>query len=140
MESLSGVQNGSVYRLFQHGAGRCGSGERVSSMRAQQVHRGTDGDNTGRIDVIMREVVMPLDVIEIYRVRNAGHLIEVFEVTGQIRVVDDAPEVAFEMSMIDGVKPDEGDKESPIGFDELRAEEIAPLAESGVQLIQRREE
>ena len=88
----------------------------------------------------MREVVMPLDVIEIHRVRNAGHLIEVFEVTGQIRVVDDAPDVAFEMSMIDGIKPDEGDKESPIGFDELRTEEIAPLAESGVQLIQRREE
>ena len=40
------------------------------------------------------------------------------------------------MSVIDGVEPDEGDKQSPVRFQELRAEEIAALAESGVQLIQ----
>ena len=40
-----------------------------------------------------------------------------------MRIVDDAPEIAFEMAMIDGIEPEQGDKESPIGLDELRAEE-----------------
>ena len=78
----------------------------------------------------MRHVVMPLDVVEVHGLRDAGHLIEIFEIAGEVRVVDDATDIAFEMSVIDGIEPDQGDEQPPIGFDELRAEEIATVAKS----------
>ena len=80
---------------------------------------GTKGDDTGRIDVVVGDVVMPLDVVEVDGVGDAVGLIEVFEVAEEVRVVDDAPEVALEMAVIDGVEAHEGDEQAPIGFDEL---------------------
>ena len=80
---------------------------------------GTEGDDTGRIDVVVGDVVMPLDVVEVDGVGNAVGLIEVFEIAEEIGVVDNPPEVAFEMAMVDGVEAYEGHKQAPIGFDEL---------------------
>ena len=80
---------------------------------------GTKGDDTGWIDVVVGDVVMPLDVVEVDGVGDAVGLIEVFEVAEEVRVVDDAPEVALEMAVIDGVEAHEGDEQAPIGFDEL---------------------
>ena len=80
---------------------------------------GTKGDDAGWIDVVVGDVVMPLDVVEIYGVDDAVGLIEVFEVAEEVRVVDDPPEVALEMAVVDGVEAHEGDEQAPIGFDEL---------------------
>ena len=80
---------------------------------------GTKGDDTGWIDVVVGDVVMPLDVVEVDGVGDAVGLIEVFEVAEEVRIVDDAPEVALEMAVIDGVEAHEGDEQAPIGFDEL---------------------
>ena len=80
---------------------------------------GTKGDDTGWIDVVVRDVVMPLDVVEVDGVGDAVSLIKVFEVAEEVRVVDDPSEVALEMAMIDGVEAHEGDEQTPIGFDEL---------------------
>ena len=80
---------------------------------------GTKGDDAGWIDVVVGDVVMPLDVVEVDGVGDTVGLIEVFEVAEEVRVVDDAPEVALEMAVIDGVEAHEGDEQAPIGFDEL---------------------
>ena len=80
---------------------------------------GTKGDDTGRIDVIVGDVVMPLDVIEVYGVGDTVGLIEIFEVAEEVRVVDDSPEVALEMAVVDGIEAHEGDEQAPISFDEL---------------------
>ena len=80
---------------------------------------GTKGDDTGWIDVVVGDVVMPLDVVAVDGVGDAVGLLEVFEVAEEVRVVDDAPEVALEMAVIDGVEAHEGDEQAPIGFDEL---------------------
>ena len=88
-------------------------------MGRRQVLVGTEGDDTGRIDVVVGDVVMPLDVVEVHGVGDAVGLVEVFEVSEEIRVIDDSPEIALEMAVVDGVEADEGDKQSPIGFDEL---------------------
>ena len=80
---------------------------------------GTKGDDAGWIDVVVGDVVMPLDVVEVYGVGDAVGLIEVFEVAEEVRVVDDPPEVALEMAVIDGVEAHEGDEQAPICFDEL---------------------
>lgn len=124
----------------QQPAGRCGSGKCVPSVWAEQIQLRTDGHDAGGVDVVVRHVVVPLDMVEVHGVRDTGYLIEVPEIAGKIRVVDDAPEIAFEMAMVDGVEPDQRDEESPIGFDTLSAEEVAVLAESRLQLIQRGKE
>ena len=80
---------------------------------------GTKGDDTGRIDVVVGDVVVPLDVVEVHGVGDAVGLIEVFEVAKEVWVIDDSPEVALEMAVVDGVEAHEGDEQAPIGFDEL---------------------
>ena len=71
---------------------------------------GTKGDDTGRIDVVVGDVVMPLDVVEVHGAGDAVGLVEVFEVAEEVRVVDDPPKVALEMAVVDGVEAHEGDK------------------------------
>ena len=80
---------------------------------------GTEGDNTGWIDVVVGNVVMPFDVVEVYGFGNAVGLVEVFEEIKEVGVVDDPPEVALEMAVVDGVEAHEGDEQAPIGFDKL---------------------
>ena len=52
----------------------------------------------------MRHVVVPFDMVEIDRLGNARKLVEILEITGEMRIVDDAPEVALEMTMVDGIE------------------------------------
>ena len=80
---------------------------------------GTEGDDASRIDVVVGDVVMPLDVVEVHGVGDPVGLIEVFEVAEEVGVVDDPPEVAFEMAVVDSVEAYERDEQAPIGFDEL---------------------
>ena len=80
---------------------------------------GTKGDDTGRIDVVVGDVVVPLDVAEVHGVGDAFGLIEVFQLVKEVRVVDDPPEVALEMAVVDDVEAYEGDEQTPVGFDEL---------------------
>ena len=80
---------------------------------------GTKRDDTGWIDVVVGDVVVPLDVVEVDGIGDAVGLIEVFEVTEEVGVVDDPSKVAFEMAMVDGVEAYEGDEQAPIGFDKL---------------------
>ena len=116
------------------------SGERVSSVRALQIQLRSDGDDAGRVDVVMGHVVVPLDMVEIDGLRDTLHLVEVPKVAVEMGVVDDAPEVAFEMPVVDGIEPEQRDKQPPIGLDELGTEEVAPVAEPRVELIQRNED
>ena len=80
---------------------------------------GTEGDDAGWINVVVGDVVVPLDVVEVDGIGDAVGLIEVFEVTEEVGVVDDPPKVAFEMAIVDGVEAYEGNEQAPIGFDKL---------------------
>ena len=80
---------------------------------------GAKGDDTGWIDVVVGDVVMPLDVVEVHGIGDPVGLIEVFEVTEEVGVVDDPPKVTFEMAVVDGVEAYESNEQAPIGFDEL---------------------
>jgi hypothetical protein len=54
----------------------------------------------------MAAVIRTLDVVEAHRLRDAGHLIELAQVSPQIGIVDDAPHVALEVAVIDRVETD----------------------------------
>ena len=55
-------------------------------MRALQIQLRSDGDDAGRVDVVMGHVVVPLDMVEIHGLRDTLHLVEV-------------PKVAIEMGV-----------------------------------------
>jgi hypothetical protein len=48
--------------------------------------------------------------------------------------------VAFEIAVVRGVKSDERNVESPVGFGDAFAAEIAPLSEQCLEIVQRFEE
>ena len=88
-------------------------------MGGGEILVGAKGDDTGRIDVVVGDVVVALDVVEVDGAGDAVGLIEVFEVIEEVGVVDDSPEVALEMTVVDGVESHERDEQAPVGFDEL---------------------
>ena len=61
-----------VFRLLE-----AMSGQSASAVRALQIHLWADGDDAGRIDVVMGHIVVPLNVIEIHGLRDTRHLVEV---------------------------------------------------------------
>ena len=76
-------------------------------MRFPQIKHGTNGNDAGGINFGVRHVVVALDVIEVDRVGDAWLLIEIHQIALQIWVIDDAPQVALEVAVINGVEPDE---------------------------------
>ena len=98
------------------------SGQPLTPMGYGQVLVGTDRDDTGRIDIVVRDVVMPLDMVEIHGLGNTVGLVEISEIPEEIRIIDDSSNIAFEMSVVDRIEPDQRDKKAPVGFHEFRSE------------------
>lgn len=91
-------------------------------MGHRQVLVWADRDDAGRVNIIVRDVVVAFDVVDIHGLGNAVGLVEIFQIPEQVRVVDDSSEIAFEMSMVHGIEPNQCDKKPPVGFHELRSE------------------
>ena len=106
-------------------------------MRTVQVQRRADRDNAGWIDVIVREIVVALDVIEVHRFGDPGLLIEVPQVGIEIQIIHDASHVALEMAMIHRVESHEATKKPPIGFDDAISEKITLRSKARLQFIER---
>jgi hypothetical protein len=96
--------------------------ETIASMRRRQVLVRADRDDTGRIDVVVCDVVVPLDMIEIHGLGDTVGLVEIPEIPEEIRVIDDSPDVALKMAVVDHIEPNQRDKEAPVGFHEFRSE------------------
>ena len=79
-------------------------------MWPQKVDDGSDRHDAGRVDGIVRHVVVAFDVIEIHRRRDARLLIKVHQVALEVWVIEDAPEAAFEVDVIDHIEADEVQK------------------------------
>jgi len=94
----------------------------VSVVRLGKVQCRTDGNNSRGIDVVVSDVVMPLNVIEVHRLRDAGLLIKIHQIALQVLIVDDSPNVALKVPMIDAIEADERTKKPPIRFDDPRPE------------------
>ena len=96
-------------------------------MRLCEIEERADGHNSGRINFSVGHVIMTLDVIEIDRVGNSWLLIQIHQITLQVRVIDDAAQIAFEVSVINDVEPDERAEKSPVGFDDPALEKKTAL-------------
>ena len=79
--------------------------------------RWTDRNNPRRIDVVVSEIVVTFDVIKIHRIGDTIDLIKIAQIPGQIWIIDNPSDVAFEMTMVDGVKADQSHEEPPVCFD-----------------------
>lgn len=88
-------------------------------MRRRQVLFWSDRNDAGGIDVVMGDIVVPLDMIEMYGFSNAVCLVEVFEIAEEVRVVDNSSDIALKMSMVDRIEPYQGDEEPPVSLNEL---------------------
>ena len=64
----------------------------------------------------MRHVIVALDMIEVDRRCNVAELVEIAQVAPEVRIVDDAAEIALEMSDVHGIEADQRDEEAPIGL------------------------
>ena len=85
-------------------------------MRAREIELRSERHDAGRVDMLVAHVVVPLDVIEIHRVRDPRHLVEVPDVFREVRIILDAADIALEMSVLDRIEPRQGREQSPVGL------------------------
>ena len=55
----------------------------------------------------------------------------------EVRVIDNAAQIAFEVPVINDVESDEGAEKSPIGFDDAALEKKTAFRQAFLQLIER---
>ena len=79
-------------------------------MGSAETKVGTDRDNARRVDFPMGHVIMALDVIEINGLCDTRNLIQLLQGALEVRVVDDAPNVTFEVTVLHRIEPHEGAK------------------------------
>jgi hypothetical protein len=106
-------------------------------MSIPEVLRRTNRNYSGRIDIVVREVVVTFDVIEVHRIRNAANLIEIPQIPVQVRVISDPADIAFEMAMVDRVEANQRHEEPPVRFKRQIAKEVSPVRQHFFQLIER---
>ena len=82
-------------------------------------------------------VIVPLDVVEAHGLGDAGHLVEIAQVIPEIRIVDDAPQVALEVAVVDRVETHQRGEQPPVGFGDLPPDEIALAREPRFELVER---
>jgi hypothetical protein len=111
------------------------STQALSSVRRIQILLWSNRHNPGRIDVIVGVVVMPFDVVEVDGLGNPRLLIKISQIAIQVRIIDDTTDVAFEMSMVNRVKPNKRYEQAPIGFQRLGAKKKSLSGESIIQII-----
>src|SRR5690606_34550083 len=76
----------------------------VAPMRLLQVQLRPKRHHAGRVDGRVALVVVALDVLEVHRFRDARPLVQLAQPAAQARVIGDAPQVALEMPVVDGVE------------------------------------
>src|ERR1700736_1989954 len=76
----------------------------LATVRLCQVDNRSERHDPGGINFLVRHVVVPLDVIDADGLGDSRLLIEVQQVTVQIRVIDNAPKIAFEVAVIHDVE------------------------------------
>ncbi len=80
------------------------SGQLFAVMRCCEIDAWAFRDNATGVDSVVARVVMALDVLHVHRVSNAGMLVKIPDVAGQVCVVVNATNIAFEVTNIHRIK------------------------------------
>ena len=101
-------------------------------MWAGEVECRAYGNNARRVDVVVSKVVVALDVIEIDGLGDTRVLVEVQEIALQVRIIEDALDVTFEVAVIDRIEANERAEQAPVRLHDPMPEEIAVSGEAGL--------
>ena len=105
-------------------------------MRAAQRQLRALGDDAVGVDMAVAGVVMALDVDEVDGFGDSGPLVQFAQPVGQVRIVLDPPQIAFEVPVIDGVEANDCSEQAPVRLGQVFAGEVASLAEALLQPVE----
>src|SRR5919204_4027595 len=94
-------------------------------VRRGEVERGTERHDADGIDITVAAVIVPLDMVDAHGLGDAGNLVEIAQIVAEIRIIDDAAKIAFEMAVIDGVEPRQRREQPPIRFRKSLPDQVA---------------
>ncbi len=94
-------------------------------VRRHEVELRAERDDAGRIHVALAAVIMPLDVIHVDGRGDAGLLIKIAQIVREVRIVDDTPQVALEMAVVDGIEAYERREQPQVGLGDRAARKVA---------------
>jgi hypothetical protein len=98
-----------------------------SALSGVEIQYRARRNNASRVYLPMALTVVALDVVEIHRVLDSRHLVTLARVRPNRGIVDETPDVAFEVTVINQVEPDQRGEKSPVGFSQyVAAEETLP--------------
>ena len=118
----------------------CPSSKPRTAVRGGEVQHWAEWDDAGGIDFVVRDVVVAFDVIDIHCLGNARLLLEIQQVPVEMGVINDAPEIAFEMAVVNRIEPHQRAKQTPVSFDDSTSEQVTPLSQSVVEFVESREQ
>ena len=110
-------------------------------MRRQEIELRAERHDAGRVHLALAAVIVPLDVVHVHGRGDAGLLVEIAQIVRQIGIVDDPPQVALEVAVIDGIETDERAEQPPVGLGDRRAPRDSAAATSrAFELVERGEQ
>ena len=103
-------------RQFWVGDGRVLQGLGRPVVGFGEVNGRAERHDAGRINGFMAAVIVRFDVVHEHRFCDAGILVEVADIGCQVRIIDQALQVAFEMADIDRVETHQCGEQPPVGL------------------------
>lgn len=97
----------------------------------------TDGDNTRRVDGLVAAEIVGANMVEVDRLPDARHLVDVAQETMQVQVVADTVLVALKVGDIDRIKANQRGPQANVRFRQAIARQVAMLAQDLFQAFQR---
>jgi len=83
-------------------------------MRSGEINVRAHRYHSRRVYRLVTRVVVIFYMLHIHGCGNAGLLIQITHIPGQIRIIHNAPDVAFEMTDVHRIKSYQCSKESPV--------------------------
>lgn len=106
-----------------------------------QVRSISGGDNTSRVNLQMRLIIMFLDMLHVHRLRHLGHLINPPSPLQDVGVILlNSLDVTLEMSMVNWVESHNGRPETEIGFGQSVSNKVVGLGKDVLDTIEGFEE
>ena len=83
---------------------------------------------------------MAFDVIQVHGFSNARLLIEIHQVALKVLVIDEAPDIALEVPVVDRIEAYQRAEKPPVRLDDASAKEKTACGQAHLQFIERSEQ